>query len=61
LQSGPDPDEVALAEARIQNATVQIEASQSALADLELKAPFTGTVAELNIHAGEWVTPVRPS
>ena len=57
LQSGPDPDEVALAEARIQNATVQIEASQSALADLELKAPFTGTVAELNIHAGEWVTP----
>jgi len=57
LQNGPDPDQVALAEARIQNARVQIEASQSALADLELKAPFPGTVAELNIHAGEWVTP----
>jgi multidrug efflux pump subunit AcrA (membrane-fusion protein) len=57
LLNGPDPDEVALAEARIRNAQAQIESSQSALADLELKAPFAGTVARLDIHSGEWVIP----
>jgi multidrug efflux pump subunit AcrA (membrane-fusion protein) len=60
LLNGPDPDQVALAEARIQNAQAQIEASQSAMADLELKAPFTGTVGRLNIHSGEWVIPGQP-
>ena len=60
LQNGPDPDQVALAEARIKNAQAQIEASQSALTDLELKAPFTGTVGRLNIHSGEWVIPGQP-
>jgi multidrug resistance efflux pump len=60
LLNGPDPDQVALAEARIQNARAQIEASQSAMADLELKAPFTGTVGRLNIHSGEWVIPGQP-
>jgi multidrug efflux pump subunit AcrA (membrane-fusion protein) len=60
LQNGPDPDQVALAEARIKNAQAQIEASQSALADLELKAPFAGTVARLNIQSGEWVIPGQP-
>jgi multidrug resistance efflux pump len=60
LLNGPDPDQVALAEARIQNARAQIEASQSAMADLELKAPFTGTVGRLNIHTGEWVIPGQP-
>lgn len=57
LQLGPDPDLVAAAEARIKNAQAQLTASQAALNDLELKAPFSGTVATLNIHAGEWVVP----
>lgn len=57
LQNGPDPDELALAEARIKNAEAQIEANQSALADLELKAPFAGTIAKVNVHSGEWVIP----
>jgi multidrug efflux pump subunit AcrA (membrane-fusion protein) len=60
LQDGPDSDAIALADARIQNAQAQIEASQSALADLELKAPFTGTVANLDAHAGEWVIAGQP-
>jgi multidrug efflux pump subunit AcrA (membrane-fusion protein) len=60
LQNGPDPDDVALAEARIANAQAQIEAGQSALDGLELKAPFGGTVGRVHIHAGEWVIPGQP-
>lgn len=60
LKNGPDPDAVALAEARIQNAQAQIKANQSALADLALKAPFSGTVSTLNFISGEWVTPGQP-
>lgn len=60
LQNGPDPDAVALAEARIQNAQAQIKANQTSLADLALKAPFSGTVSTLNSISGEWVTPGQP-
>lgn len=57
LQKGPDPDEVALAEARLATAKAQLEAAQSAQDDLVLLAPFNGTVTSLNIHPKEWVTP----
>ena len=57
---GPDPDEVALAEARIATAEAQLAAAQEALADLELQAPFAGTIAEVHIHASEWVAPGSP-
>lgn len=60
LQNGPDPELVKAAQARIDNAKAQLQASQSALDDLELKAPFTGTVAELNVKGGEWVIPGQP-
>jgi HlyD family secretion protein len=62
LQQGPDPDKLALADKRIETAQGRIAASETALAaaqaalsDLELKAPFAGTVGMLNIHQGEWV------
>ena len=57
LKSGPDPDALALAKARVENAQAQLAAAQAGLADLELKAPFAGTVSKLNIHPGEWVSP----
>ena len=60
LSAGPDPAALALVEARVQNAKAQLAASQSTLADLELKAPFEGVIAELNIHSGEWVLPGQP-
>lgn len=60
LKDGPDPHELALAEARVENARIQRTASQSALADLELKAPFSGVLARVEIHSGEWVTPGQP-
>jgi multidrug efflux pump subunit AcrA (membrane-fusion protein) len=62
LQQGPDPDKLALADKRIETAQGRITASatalaaaQAALADLELRAPFAGTVGNLNINQGEWV------
>jgi HlyD family secretion protein len=60
LQNGPDPEALALANARVQNAQAQIKAGQSALADLTLKAPFSGTISAVNSTNGEWVTPGQP-
>ena len=34
-----------------------MDAAQSALEDIELRAPFDGTVTALNVHPSEWVTP----
>ena len=60
LKNGPDPDALALAEERIKNAQAQLAAGQAALADLELKAPFDGTVTQVNLHTGEWAVPGQP-
>lgn len=57
LQNGPDPQAVSLAEARIKNASAQLTASQAALSDLELKAPFSGTVSKVSASTGEWIMP----
>jgi multidrug efflux pump subunit AcrA (membrane-fusion protein) len=57
LKDGPDPDAVALAEARIKNAEAQLESGRLALADLEIKAPFSGTVTDVLARAGEWASP----
>lgn len=60
LQQGPDPDEVALAETRLSTAKAQLTAAEASLKDLEIKAPINGTITQLHIHAGEWVTPGQP-
>ena len=60
VKAGPDPDQLALAQARLSSAEAQSAAARSAVDDLEIGAPFSGTVAELHIHAGEWVTPGQP-
>lgn len=60
LKNGPDPDALALAEERVKNAQAQLAASQASLDDLELRAPFAGTVARINIHSGEWAVPGQP-
>ena len=57
LQNGPDPDEIALAQARLATARAQLAAAQAALLDLEIHAPFNGTVTRLDIYENEWVTP----
>jgi multidrug resistance efflux pump len=60
LQKGPDPDLVAMAQQRLATAQSQVAAAKSVLNDVELRAPFNGTVTKMNIHAGEWVTPGQP-
>jgi HlyD family secretion protein len=74
LLEGPDPDDVALAEAQIQaaetriktaegrinTAQVNIVAAQAALDNLDLVAPFDGTIVDLNLILGEQVVPGNP-
>jgi multidrug efflux pump subunit AcrA (membrane-fusion protein) len=57
LKEGPDPEEVAVAQARLDNAQASLAAAQAALEDLELRASINGTVSELYVHTGEWVGP----
>jgi len=60
LQEGPDPDDVELAQARLENAMAQLTAVKNRLRDLELRAPFAGEIASLNIKVGEVVNPTLP-
>jgi HlyD family secretion protein len=60
LQDGPDPDAVALVQARIQSASAQVQTARLALLDLEIKAPFTGTVTRRLARANEWASPGQP-
>jgi len=64
LADGPDPDQVALIQARIETAQSRIEAAQSAAAaaeaaldDLELKATIAGSVVTLDLIPGQRVNP----
>ena len=49
LKDGPDPDDIRAAE-------VRIEAIEQAMSLVEIKAPFTGTVTEVNSKIGDLVS-----
>jgi multidrug resistance efflux pump len=57
LRQGPDPDELEMATARVENAEAQLMAARAALQDLELRAPFDGSVVSLDLKVGEYVLP----
>lgn len=57
VQTGPDPDQLALALARLTNAKDQVSATQAALDNLDLKSPFAGTVVDINVVPNEEVGP----
>jgi len=59
-KDGPDPDEVKLAQVRLENAQAALVAAEAKLQDLELRAPFAGTISDVNVRKGEWVTPGQP-
>ena len=59
-KNGPDPKDVELAETHLRNAQANLVAAQSALDDLELTAPFSGTVGDIYTRVGEWLTPGLP-
>jgi multidrug efflux pump subunit AcrA (membrane-fusion protein) len=61
LQAGPDPDQVAAAEARLKASQTSVDAAQAALDNIELKATIDGTVVKNDLVAGQTVgagTPV---
>jgi multidrug efflux pump subunit AcrA (membrane-fusion protein) len=60
LKAGPDGGQMALLQARLESAQKQADAARASLANLELKAPFNGTVGEVYIQSGEWVIPGQP-
>lgn len=60
LQNGPDPDDLAAAQARIDTANAQLASAQANLANLELVSPFDGTVVELDLIPGQYVSPGEP-
>lgn len=57
MQDGPDSQQLALAQARLSNAQVGLEAARAKLDDLELRSPFTGTISALEVTLGEFVSP----
>ena len=60
LKAGPDPKDVELAQARLDNARAQLAAIQSRRGDLELRAPFSGEIVSLTLKVGEVVSPATP-
>jgi multidrug efflux pump subunit AcrA (membrane-fusion protein) len=56
----PDPDDLALAQARLDNAQKQLAAAQTALDDLTLTAPFEGTINLVYVHVNEWISLGQP-
>jgi multidrug resistance efflux pump len=60
LEAGARPETVAAAEAEVAAAEAALEQAQAALSETELRAPFAGTVASLDVKVGEQVTPGSP-
>jgi len=57
LENGPDPEDLAAAEARLANAEASLAAAQAVYDDLVLEAPFDGTISELYVNESEWISP----
>ncbi|GAB4505304.1 MAG: HlyD family type I secretion periplasmic adaptor subunit [Anaerolineales bacterium] len=56
---GPNKEQLALLEARLNNARAQVTAAEDTLANYELKAPFDGEVMDINVTLNEWVGPEK--
>jgi len=56
-KAGPDPDQLASADARIKAAETGLTAAKAALDDIVLKSPFAGKVVDLKVKVGEQVAP----
>ena len=54
---GPDAEQLALLEARLNNAKAQVSSAENTLANYELKATFDGEVMDINVSVNEMVGP----
>ncbi len=57
LANGPDPDQLALAQARVEAADAQLAAAEAALTNSQIVASIDGTVVEVGIKVGEMASP----
>jgi HlyD family secretion protein len=57
VKDGPDPDLLRVAEERLELAQANLAAAEAALAETELRAPFTGALAMLSLTPGQRVSP----
>jgi len=53
VSAGPDPRDLALAQAKLNDAQAQLQAAKANLANLELVAPFDGTIVDDPLKVGE--------
>jgi HlyD family secretion protein len=53
LEAGVRPETIAVAEADVAAAEATLAQAQAVLSDTELRAPFAGVVAALNVNLGE--------
>jgi HlyD family secretion protein len=60
LRIGASKDDRAVAAAEVQSAQAMLQLAQAVLAETELRAPFAGVVAALNLKLGEYVAPGVP-
>jgi HlyD family secretion protein len=57
LKAGPTPEEIALAEAKVQQAQASLKLAQAYQSRAQVAAPLMGMVAQRSGHVGETVQP----
>jgi len=57
LRAGVRPEAVAVSEVLVQQAEAALETAKAALAHMEIRTPFAGTVTKINVEVGETVGP----
>ena len=60
VKAGPTPEDIAVAEARVQQAQAQLKLAQAYQSRAQITAPLTGLVTERSAHEGETVQPGAP-
>lgn len=60
LANGTDPDQAARIQIRLDSAKARLEVSKANLGDLELIAPFSGTLVTQPLKVGQLVSPGNP-
>lgn len=56
-RDGPNPDDLALANASLEQAQGQLRAAERALGDVELTAPFAGEIVQIELTEGAYTSP----
>jgi HlyD family secretion protein len=60
IKAGPQPSDLAIAQAQVSSAQAALDLAALTLDQATLAAPFAGTVAEVNLRAGETPSPTDP-